>query len=67
MPGIGLWQWHIAIIDIMPGIGLWQWHIAIIDIMPGIYFRSVFYLKHIISKTELCLRLQAESTQFGQM
>jgi hypothetical protein len=47
----------------MLSIGLWRWYINItITILNNIH-RPVFYLKHDVSDTEFCLRLQVESTQ----
>jgi hypothetical protein len=51
----------------MLSIGSWRWHIDIIITILDIIHRPVFYLKHNVSDTGLCLRLQVEHTQLSQI
>jgi hypothetical protein len=46
-------------------IGLWQWCINITIAVLDIIYRPVFYLKHGVSETVFCLRLQVEPSQLG--
>jgi hypothetical protein len=47
----------------MLSIGLWRWYINITVTIVDIILRPVFYLKHYVSQTGFCLRLQVEPTQ----
>jgi hypothetical protein len=47
----------------MQSIGLWRWYINITITILGIIHRPVFYLKHDVSETGFCLRLQVEPSQ----
>jgi hypothetical protein len=49
----------------MQSISLWRWYINITVTTVGITHRPVFYLKHDVSETGFCLRLQVEPTQFS--
>jgi hypothetical protein len=46
-------------------IGLWRWYINITITILEFIHRPVFYLKHKVSETEFCFRLQVEPIQFG--
>jgi hypothetical protein len=47
----------------MLSIGSWRWYINITITILDIMHRPVFYLKHDVSETGFCLRLQVEPTQ----
>jgi hypothetical protein len=44
---------------------LWRWYINTITVFLDIIHRPVFYLKHKVSETGFCLRLQVIPTQLG--
>jgi hypothetical protein len=44
----------------MLSIGLWRWYINTIVTIQDITHRPVSYLKHNVSETGFCLRLQIE-------
>jgi hypothetical protein len=48
-------------------IGLWRWYIDITITILDIIHRPVFYLKHDVSETGLCLRIQVEPTQLDSV
>jgi hypothetical protein len=47
----------------MLSIGLWRWYINITITILDIIQRPAFYLKHDVSETDFCLRLEAKPTQ----
>jgi hypothetical protein len=51
----------------MLSMGLWRWYINITIPIQDIVNRPVFYLKHNISETGVCLRLQVEPTQLSSI
>jgi hypothetical protein len=46
-------------------IGLWRWYINITITILDIIRLADFYLKHDVSETGFCFRLQVEPTQMG--
>jgi hypothetical protein len=48
---------------LMLSVGLWRWYINITITIRDIIHHSIFYLKHDISETGFCPRLQVEPTQ----
>jgi hypothetical protein len=48
----------------MLSIDLWRWYINITITILDTNHRPVFYLKHVVSETGFCIRLQVEPTQF---
>jgi hypothetical protein len=51
--------------SLMPSIGVCLRYINITITIMGIIHRPVFYMKHDVSETGFCLRLQTETAQFG--
>jgi hypothetical protein len=49
----------------MLSIGLWRWNNNITITIVDIIHRPAFYLKHDVSDTGFCLRLQVEPTHVG--
>jgi hypothetical protein len=49
----------------MLSIGWWRWDIRITIAILDIIHRPVFHLKHNVSETGFCLRIQVEHTQLG--
>jgi hypothetical protein len=49
----------------MLSIGVWRWYINITITILDIIHRTVFYLKHGVSETGLCLFLQVEPIHMG--
>jgi hypothetical protein len=47
-------------------IGLWRLYINLTIAILDIILRPVFYLKHDVSDTAFCLRLQVEPTQISE-
>jgi hypothetical protein len=50
---------------LMLSVGLWRWYINITVTISDINHRPVIYLKHDVSETGFCLRIQAEPTQLS--
>jgi hypothetical protein len=49
----------------MLSIGVERWYINITITILDIFHHRVFHIKHNVSETGFCLRLQVEATQLG--